>query len=300
MQVARDFSEGAGGDRAAGARLAAASFDEVLYRGMLLGPPRGRPARPLAPAGSPLHAPGGSDAGAIDGEEAVAAELAGLTRAAARLGVALPQGFAGDLAAAARDYAEGAGGDLAAGARIAAAAAAEALQRAARIKVGLRWEGSGPGFKNTPAAPGPGSVQAAAPALSPAASGPVRRARTRATAGSAAAGELQQPGRPCRHVAGTAAAQRWAVCFGEGRAQGGAPGPGSALCFAGNRFVWEARPLRARLLVPCCTAHACCPRSGSLGAGEDTRSVDIFRQRPFCMLSVIYGNVYGNPAKPCA
>ena len=244
-QVARDFAEGAGGDPAAGARLAAASFDEVLFRGQLFGPPRGHPSGPLAPAGSPAHALGEPSAGLIDGEEAVAAALAGLTRAAARVGMPLPQGFAGTLAAAARDYAKGAGGNLAAGARIAAAAAAEALQRAALSRVGLRWQGLGPGLNNVAAAPGVGPAQAAAPPAvpSPAASRPERRAPMRAAAGDAAVRELQRPRRPCEHAAGGAAAQRWAVCFGEGPAAGGAQGPGSALCFAGNRYVWEARAL---------------------------------------------------------
>lgn len=250
-QVARDFAEGAGGDLAAGVRLAAASFDEVLFRGKLFAPPRGHPPGPLAPSGSPAHALGGSITEIIDGEGAVAAALAGLARAAARLGVPLPQGFAGTLAAAARDYAEGAGGNLAAGARIAAAAAGEALQRAALSRVGLRWQGLGSGSKNVAASPGVGPAQAAAPpaVLSPAASGPDRRARMRAKAGDAAVGELQRPRRPCDHAAGGAAAQRWAVCFGEGPAAGGAQGPGSALCFAGNRSVWEARALHTPAML---------------------------------------------------
>jgi hypothetical protein len=222
-EVAADFAEGAGGDAAAGARIAAASFDDILFGGALLGPPRDArsavPGAELAPlgaaapsaaaaggqggrAGGPSRAPGGG--GALAAE--VRTALARVEAAAAATGASLPAGFAAELGAAARDYAEGAGGDARAGARIAAAAAVETLRRRA---------------------PAAGR---------PAARGVAAREGPRGGAGGAG---LRQ----------AAAAQgRWDVCFGDGPAAGARAGAGSALCFADNRFVWEVTP-RMRMAV---------------------------------------------------
>jgi len=220
-EVAADFAEGAGGDAAAGARIAAASFDDILFGGALLRQPRDArspvPEAELAPlgaaapaaaaaggrgrrAGGPARAPG--DGGALAAE--MRAALARVEAAAAAAGASLPAGIAAELGAAARDYAEGAGGDARAGAHIAAAAAVEALRQRA------------------PAAGRPAARGAAAREAPP---------------GGAGGAGLRQ----------AAAAQgRWEVCFGDGPAAGARAGAGSALCFADNRFVWEVTP-RTRL-----------------------------------------------------
>lgn len=166
--------------------------------------------------------------------------LAELQRAAADAGSQLPAGIAAELSAAAEDHAAGDVGYAAAGAHIAAAAAEEALRKGASgSRSGL---GLGSGLGGTASAPASAAATRGAAAArvlgsprSPGAGAPV------ATAGAPQRNEKKNAA--CGDGADERARQAWAVCFGEGPPARRPRGAGSAFCFAGNRFVWEARLL---------------------------------------------------------